>query len=129
MYLGVTNAIVEGSSYIELFLWQRWSDSIKKSERHRVPWTPSTCGFGVQLGTIEGMAITMSMFWTQVDHCWLCFWDMPSAVSDTRMSDNFFDTLFPGVYRGSPAHFGSVLTEARKSRDEMLEQRVYDMPE
>ena len=74
-----TEYFIEAASFEILTLWNENKD--------RVDWKELTSGVLFDLGTLDGMLVTMSIRWAKINGHLVAFYDLLGQVVDYRMVD------------------------------------------
>lgn len=92
--------IVEATSFEGHCLWEAHSSQSTRTlpNGSHVDWVQLNPGYVVQIGTLDGRPVVLSMQWATLDDKLVMFWDMCSQVCDYKMAEKWLDEHFFGMY-------------------------------
>jgi hypothetical protein len=120
-----TAYLVEATSNEAHWLWRDHSHQATRSlhsstpkdfpyEDCKVKWQQDV-GIFQQIGTLDGMPVTISITWNEIDGHLIGFWETTSQVTDHRMIDKWLEETFPGVPTTAADTFHRVITFVREN--------------
>lgn len=104
--------LVEADSFASHQLWHQWCWNADAE------WEEESLGSMPTIGTLAKMPVTIHLTWAVVAGQRICFWYMPSQVTDHRMAEAWLKANMPNVRRRSDAlNFGNIISEIQDHLD------------